>query len=183
MPYTVSENLLNGVLILEPKVFQDSRGYFMESFNLKDFRRLTETQHDFVQDNHSLSKQGVLRGLHYQIRYPQGKLVRVTRGAVFDVVVDLRKSSTTFGQWSSIEISETNRKQVWIPPGFAHGFLVTSDVAELQYKTTEYWQPNYERSLLWNDPTIGIKWPSELEPLLADKDKAGTLLINAEVFE
>lgn len=171
------------VLILEPTVFGDDRGFFYESYNQQRFAELTGVTPEFVQDNHSKSAKGVLRGLHYQIQQPQGKLVRVTAGAVFDVVVDLRKSSPTFGNWLGVELSGDNKRQLWIPEGFAHGFVVTSDSAEFLYKTTDYWAPQYERSILWNDPAIGIDWPLEGEPLLSGKDKLGTLLADAEVFD
>lgn len=171
------------VLILEPAVFGDDRGFFYESYNQKRFAELTGRVCEFVQDNHSKSAKGVLRGLHYQIQQSQGKLVRVTAGAVFDVVVDLRKSSPTFGNWIGVELSADNKRQLWIPEGFAHGFMVTSDSAEFLYKTTDYWAPQYERSILWNDPAIGIDWPLEGEPLLSGKDKLGTLLADADVFD
>jgi len=170
------------VLILEPKVFGDDRGFFYESFNQRRFRELTGITADFVQDNHSKSARNVLRGLHYQIRQPQGKLVRVVAGEVFDVVVDLRKSSATFGRWVGVTLSAENKRQFWVPEGFAHGFVVTSDSAEFLYKTTDYWAPEFERSILWNDPAIGIQWPLTVEPLLSGKDKLGTPLAQAEVF-
>ena len=171
------------LLILEPKVFGDARGFFMESFNAKAFRDATGLDVSFVQDNHSRSGKGVLRGLHYQIEQAQGKLVRVTRGAVFDVAVDLRQSSPTFGQWVGIELSEENNRQFWIPPGFAHGFLVTSDSADFLYKTTDYYAPQFERSLAWNDPTVGVAWPLEgITPLLSAKDLAGKALAECEKF-
>ncbi len=171
------------VWVLEPKVFGDARGFFMESFNARAFRDLTGTDVQFVQDNHSRSARGVLRGLHYQIRQPQGKLVRVTAGAVFDVAVDLRRASPTFGRWVGVELSAENNRQMWVPPGFAHGFLVLSDVADFLYKTTDYYAPGHERSLAWNDPTLGIDWPLKGEPLLAAKDREGTPLARAEVYE
>lgn len=171
-----------GLLIVEPTVFGDQRGFFYESFNAKKFAELTGVQAVFVQDNHSRSAKGVLRGLHYQIQQTQGKLVRVTAGAVFDVVVDLRKSSPTFGRWFGLELSADNKRQLWIPPGFAHGFLVTSDFAEFVYKTTDYWAMEHERALLWNDPAIGIEWPLDGEPLLSGKDQQAVLLADAEVF-
>jgi dTDP-4-dehydrorhamnose 3,5-epimerase len=170
------------VLILEPTVFGDDRGFFYESFNKNRFAELTGVTSEFVQDNHSKSAKGVLRGLHYQIQQPQGKLVRVTAGEVFDVVVDLRKSSPTFGKWIGVVLSAVNKRQLWVPKGFAHGFVVTSDSAEFLYKTTDYWAPEFERCILWNDPAIGIDWPLDTEPLLSGKDKTGTLLINADVF-
>ena len=173
---------LPGLLILEPKVFGDSRGFFMESFNARTFRELTGLDVDFVQDNHSRSAKGVLRGLHYQIQQAQGKLVRVVRGSVFDVAVDLRKSSPTFGKWEGVELSEENQRQLWIPPGFAHGFLVTSESADFLYKTTDYYAPEHERSLLWNDPAVGVEWPLAGEPLLSAKDVAGKRLAECESF-
>lgn len=183
MPYTVTPTAIPEVLVLEPKVFGDARGFFFESFNQRDFEQATGlTGLQFVQDNHSKSAQGVLRGLHYQIQHPQGKLVRVTEGAVFDVAVDLRRSSPHFGKWVGVDLSANNKRQLWIPPGFAHGFVVTSDEAEFLYKTTDYWFPEHERSLLWCDPSLGIKWPFEDAPKLAAKDEAGVTLQNAEVF-
>jgi dTDP-4-dehydrorhamnose 3,5-epimerase len=174
---------LEGLLVLEPKVFGDDRGFFFESFNAKRFAELTGVTAEFVQDNHSRSAKGVLRGLHYQIQQAQGKLVRATAGTVFDVAVDIRKSSPTFGQWFGIELSAENKRQMWIPPGFAHGFVVTSDSAEFLYKTTDYWAPEHERAILWNDTAIGINWPPEIDvPLLSGKDAAAALLSNAEVF-
>lgn len=170
------------VLIIEPKVFGDERGFFFESFNQKRFEQLTGVKSHFVQDNHSRSAQHVLRGLHYQIRQPQGKLVRVTAGEVFDVCVDLRKHSETFGHSVAVMLSAQNHRQLWIPPGFAHGFLVVSSHAEFLYKTTDYYAPEYERSLLWNDPALGIDWPLTAEPLLSAKDKIGLPLAQAEVF-
>ncbi|WP_332852997.1 dTDP-4-dehydrorhamnose 3,5-epimerase [Duganella sp. S19_KUP01_CR8] len=174
---------LEGLLVLEPRVFGDDRGFFYESFNARRFAELTGVTLPFVQDNHSRSAKGVLRGLHYQIQQAQGKLVRATAGSVFDVAVDMRKSSATFGQWYGIELSAENKKQMWIPPGFAHGFVVTSDAAEFLYKTTDYWAPEHERSVLWNDPAIGIEWPAlDAAPLLSGKDQAALLLADAEVF-
>ncbi|WP_374265760.1 dTDP-4-dehydrorhamnose 3,5-epimerase [Zoogloea sp.] len=181
----VIETAIPGLLVLEPKVFGDARGFFMESFNAKAFREATGLDVDFVQDNHSRSARGVLRGLHYQIEQAQGKLVRVTRGSVFDVAVDLRKSSPTFGKWVGIELSEENNRQFWVPPGFAHGFLVTSDSADFLYKTTDYYAPQHERSLLWNDPTVAVDWPLHLldgAPLLSAKDVAGKPLAACETF-
>ncbi len=182
MPYTVTPTTLPDVLILEPKVFGDARGFFFESFNARDFALTTGLDVQFVQDNHSKSTQGVLRGLHYQIQHPQGKLVRVTQGEVFDVVVDLRRSSPTFGKWTGVVLSAQNKRQLWVPPGFAHGFLVTSESAEFLYKTTDYYHPEFERSLLWSDPTVGVQWPIRTAPLLATKDAAGTPLGRAETF-
>ncbi|OQW90187.1 MAG: dTDP-4-dehydrorhamnose 3,5-epimerase [Rhodoferax ferrireducens] len=182
MPYTVTPTALPEVLILEPKVFGDARGFFFESFNARDFAQCTGLDVQFVQDNHSKSAKGVLRGLHYQIQHPQGKLVRVTQGEVFDVAVDIRKSSPTFGKWEGVMLSAENKRQLWVPPGFAHGFLVTSDSAEFLYKTSDYYHTEFERSLLWNDPALGIQWPVDGEPLLAAKDKAAATLGKAEVF-
>ena len=179
----VTETALPGVLIIEPKVFGDARGFFFESFNQQRFNEATGTRFDFVQDNHSRSAKGVLRGLHYQIQQPQGKLVRVARGAVFDVAVDLRKSSPHFGQWVGVELSEDNQRQLWVPPGFGHGFVVTSDSADFLYKTTDYYAPAFERCVAWNDPSIGIEWPKlGMAPLLSAKDAAGLALQNADVF-
>ena len=179
----VIETAIPGLLILEPKVFGDARGFFMESYNAKAFQDATGLDVNFVQDNHSRSGKGVLRGLHYQIEQAQGKLVRVTRGSVFDAVVDLRKSSPTFGQWAGVELSEENNRQLWIPPGFAHGFLVTSDSADFLYKTTDYYAPQFERSLAWNDPTVGVEWPlAGTAPLLSAKDVAGKPLAECETF-
>ena len=179
----VTATAIPDVLIIEPKVFGDARGFFFESFNQKVFNEATGLQAEFVQDNHSRSAKGVLRGLHYQLQQPQGKLVRVVRGAVFDVAVDIRKSSPTWGQWTGIELSEDNHRQFWVPPGFAHGFVVLSESAEFLYKTTDYWFPEHERSLLWNDPAVGIDWPIDFKPQLAAKDQAGKLLREADVFE
>ena len=165
------------VLILEPKVFGDTRGFFFESFNSRAFGQATGLQVNFVQDNHSRSARGVLRGLHFQAVQPQGKLVRVVRGSVFDVAVDIRKTSPSFGQWVGVELSEANQRQLWVPPGLAHGFLVTSDSADFLYKTTDYYAPEHERCLAFNDPAIGIKWPAlDMQPLLSAKDAAGFLL-------
>ena len=179
----VIQTAIPGLLILEPKVFGDARGFFMESYNAKAFQDATGLDVNFVQDNHSRSGKGVLRGLHYQVEQAQGKLVRVTRGSVFDAVVDLRKSSPTFGQWAGVELSEENSRQLWIPPGFAHGFLVTSDSADFLYKTTDYYAPQFERSLAWNDPTVGVEWPlAGVAPLLSAKDIAGKPLAECETF-
>lgn len=178
----ITPTTLPDVLLIEPKVFGDARGFFFESFNQQAFAQATGLTLDFVQDNHSRSARGVLRGLHYQIQQPQGKLVRVVRGSVFDVAVDLRKSSPTFGQWVGAELSEDNHRQMWVPPGFAHGFLVTSDSADFLYKTTDYYAPQHERCIAWNDPAIGIAWPLAEPPQLSAKDQAGVLLAAAEVF-
>jgi dTDP-4-dehydrorhamnose 3,5-epimerase len=171
------------VLILEPKVFGDERGFFFESFNWKSFSDEVGTPVDFVQDNHSRSAKGVLRGLHYQIQHAQGKLVRVISGAVFDAVVDVRKHSPNFGRWLGMELSEKNRLQVWIPPGFAHGFLALTESADIIYKTTDYWYPEHERCVKWDDPTIGINWPIEGKLILSQKDALGKGIAEAEVFE
>jgi dTDP-4-dehydrorhamnose 3,5-epimerase len=170
------------VLIFEPQVFGDERGFLLESWNARRFRDAVGFDICFAQDNHSRSRRGVLRGLHYQVKQPQGKLVRVATGRVFDAAVDLRKSSPTFGRWAGIELSEDNHRQMWIPAGFAHGFLVLSDSADFLYKTTDYYAPEYERSVLWNDPAIGIDWPKGVEPTLSARDKSGLLLRDAEVF-
>jgi dTDP-4-dehydrorhamnose 3,5-epimerase len=174
MFYKVSKTPVEGVLILEPQVFGDSRGFFYESFNARAFEQATGLQRTFVQDNHSKSSKGVLRGMHYQTQHAQGKLVRVTQGEVFDVVVDIRKESHTFGQWYGLELSAENKKQLWVPEGLAHGFVVTSESAEFLYKTTDYYYPEFERSLLWNDADVGIEWPLHVldgaAPMLADKD-------------
>jgi dTDP-4-dehydrorhamnose 3,5-epimerase len=170
------------VLIVEPKVFGDDRGFFFESFNEKAFQDKTGVSTHFVQDNHSRSRQNVLRGLHYQIQQAQGKLVRVVVGKIFDVAVDIRKSSPTFGQWVSCLLSAENKQTLWVPPGFAHGFLVMSDVAEVIYKTTDYYAPAHERSILWNDPDLAIAWPLTAEPILSAKDAAGTPFRDAEVY-
>lgn len=183
MTYTVFKTELPGVLILEPEVLGDNRGFIFESFNQREFLKATGLNVNFVQDNHSKSSKGVLRGLHYQIQHPQGKLVRITQGAVFDVAVDLRRSSPNFGKWLGVELSAENKRQVWIPPGFAHGFIVTSESAEFLYKTTDYWLPEYERSLLWSDTTVGVRWPIDGDPILAAKDAAGKALEEADVFE
>lgn len=170
------------VLIIEPKVFGDERGFFYESFNARAFAEATGVADQFVQDNHSRSQKGVLRGLHYQIENPQGKLVRVTAGSVLDIAVDIRRSSPQFGQWFGLELSAENARQLWIPKGFAHGFVVLSDYAEFLYKTTDYWAPEHERAILWNDPAIGIVWPLDVTPTLSPKDQAALPLAAAEVF-
>jgi dTDP-4-dehydrorhamnose 3,5-epimerase len=183
MPYRMTQTDLPEVMILEPTVFGDDRGFFIESFNQKDFHQATGLDVNFVQDNHSKSAMDVLRGLHYQIQHPQGKLVRVVQGEVFDVAVDLRKSSSTFGKWVGVNLSAQNHRQLWVPPGFAHGFVVLSQSAEFLYKTTDYWFPEHERSLLWNDVFVGIVWPIEREPLLSAKDSLGKNFEDAEYFE
>jgi dTDP-4-dehydrorhamnose 3,5-epimerase len=170
------------VLLLEPQVFGDARGFFFESFNAKVFREATGVALDFVQDNHSRSARGVLRGLHYQLQQPQGKLVRVVRGAVFDVAVDIRRSSPTFGKWVGAELSEENQRQLWVPPGFAHGFVVLSESADFLYKTTDYYAPQHERCIAWNDPVVGVEWPLRSPPQVSAKDAQGASLKDAEVF-
>jgi dTDP-4-dehydrorhamnose 3,5-epimerase len=170
------------VLILEPKVFGDERGFFFESFNERLWKEATGLDVKFVQDNHSKSAGGVLRGLHYQIKFPQGKLVRVISGEVYDVAVDIRKSSPTFGNVEAVYLSAANRRQLWIPAGFAHGFLVVSESAEFLYKTTDYYAPEYDRCIIWNDPDLKINWPLKGEPVLSAKDAKGVLFKNAEVF-
>lgn len=170
------------VLIIEPRVFGDERGFFYESYNKKRFLELTGIDCEFVQDNHSRSLKGVLRGLHYQIRQAQGKLIRVIMGEVFDVAVDIRRSSPNFGKWLSVRLSAENKRMLWVPPGFAHGFLVLSDAAEFLYKTTDYWAPEFERTIIWNDPDLAIDWPIDKEPVLSLKDMAGRPFKEAEVF-
>jgi dTDP-4-dehydrorhamnose 3,5-epimerase len=182
MTIHVTATALAEVKIIEPTVFADQRGSFFESFNAREFEESVAPGFQFVQDNHSRSTWGVLRGLHYQIQHPQGKLVRVIVGEVFDVAVDLRLSSPNFGKWAGTNLSARNRRQLWIPPGFAHGFIVLSASAEFVYKTTDYWLPEYERSLLWCDPEVNIDWPLECAPLLAAKDVAGKLLYEAECY-
>jgi len=183
MALTVTPTAIPDVLLLEPQVFSDERGYFFESYNARDFRQATGLQVEFVQDNHSMSTKGVLRGLHYQIRHPQGKLMRAVQGSVFDVAVDLRKSSPTFGRWVGALLSAANRRQLWIPPGFAHGFLALSDTAEVLYKITDAWYPEHERTLLWKDPTLAIAWPIDGEPRLAAKDVQGRPFAQADLFD
>lgn len=171
------------VLMIEPDVFGDTRGYFLESYNRKNFYEATGLDVDFVQDNHSRSAGGVLRGLHYQIQQPQGKLVRVVEGEVFDVAVDLRKSSPTFGQWVGVNLSADNHRQLWIPPGFAHGFLVQSEYAQFLYKTTDYYAPEHERCIKWDDETLSIDWPLDGVPVVSDKDAKGCAFLQAEYFD
>ena len=177
----VIETAIPDVKILEPKVFGDERGFFFESFNQQRFEAAIGRKVEFVQDNHSRSVKGVLRGLHYQIQHPQGKLVRVTVGEVYDVAVDLRQSSPTFGQWVGVTLSAENKRQLWVPEGFAHGFVVTSDVAEFLYKTTDYWYPEHERCIVWNDPALNIAWPLQDEPALSGKDQLGKFLAQADI--
>ena len=182
MSQTVTPTAIPDLLILEPKVFGDSRGFFFESFNAQNFASATGLNVNFVQDNHSRSAKGVLRGLHYQVQQTQGKLVQVSQGTVFDVAVDIRKSSATFGIWVGCELSDQNHRQLWIPPGFAHGFMVLSESADFQYKTTDYYAPAHERCIAWNDPSIGIQWPEGITPMLSAKDQQGLALAEAEVF-
>ena len=172
---------LKDVVILEPKVFGDERGFFLESYNEARFKEFGLPTR-FMQDNHSGSRRDVLRGLHYQLKQPQGKLVRALRGAIYDVAVDLRRDSPQFGQWFGTELSAENRRMLWVPPGFGHGFLVTSEFAEVSYKATELYAPAFERSILWNDPAIGIEWPLDGEPTLSEKDRAGLPLADAETY-
>ena len=179
----VVQTAIPDLLILEPKVFGDDRGFFFESFNQQTFQNLTGVNAQFVQDNHSKYAANVLRGLHYQIEQAQGKLVRVTAGEVFDVAVDIRRQSATFGKWVGVLLSAENKRQLWVPPGFAHGFVVLKDNTEFLYKTTDYYAPQHERCIRWDDPTIGIDWPITQAPILSDKDQLGLLLSQAEVFE
>lgn len=178
----IAEVSLPCAAIIEPKVFGDERGFFFESYNARRFEQVTGARADFVQDNHSRSVKGVLRGLHYQIRQPQGKLVRVIAGEVFDVVVDLRRSSPDFGRWTGVQLSADNKRHLWVPPGYAHGFLVLSEIAEFLYKTTDYWAPEHERCIRWDDPQLAISWPLQGVPLLSAKDAQGLALGAAEVF-
>ena len=182
MGIKVTATALPDVKIIEPKVFGDPRGFFFESFNARDFADQVLAGVEFVQDNHSRSSKGVLRGLHYQIEHAQGKLVRVVEGEVFDVCVDVRRSSPDFGKWVGVHLSAGNHRQLWVPPGFAHGFFVLSEAAQFLYKTTDYWFPEHERCIVWNDPDIGIEWPVDGEPVLAAKDAAGLRLAVAEVY-
>lgn len=178
-----TETAIKDLLIIEPKVFGDDRGFFFESYNKRRFAEITGREVEFVQDNHSRSVKNVLRGLHYQIQHPQGKLVRAVQGAVLDVAVDIRKSSPTFGQHIAIELSAENKCMLWIPEGFAHGFVVLSDTAEFLYKTTGYWHPEHERSILWNDPTLKIDWKLHTTPTISDKDTNGQFFKDADLFE
>lgn len=179
----ITKTRLADVLLIEPDVFADERGFFMESFNARKFEQAVGRQVNFVQDNHSRSHANVLRGLHYQIQQPQAKLVRVVLGQVFDVVVDLRRSSPTFGQWAAEELSAHNKRQIWIPEGFAHGFLVLSEVAEVEYKTSTYYAPEFERCIAWNDPDLAISWPLNAAPVLSAKDLAGSAFCYSELFD
>ena len=179
----VERSSIADVLLLEPKVFGDARGFFFESYNRKTFAQATGLDVEFVQDNHSRSSRNVLRGLHYQRRQPQGKLVRVTAGEIWDVVVDLRRSSATFGRWTGVTLNADSRRMLWVPAGFAHGFIVLSEHAEVQYKATDYYAPEHERTLLWNDPALAISWPLTGEPVMTEKDRRGKPLATAETFE
>jgi dTDP-4-dehydrorhamnose 3,5-epimerase len=178
----VTATAISDVLTFELAVYKDARGFFIESFNQKNFEAATGFKACFVQDNLSHSRKGVLRGLHYQIEQPQGKLIRVIQGEIFDVAVDLRRKSPTFGKWAGVTLSSENNRQIWLPPGLAHGFLVMSETADVFYKVTDYYAPQHERSLLWDDPDIGIAWPKGISPTLSDKDRAATLLAQAQVF-
>jgi dTDP-4-dehydrorhamnose 3,5-epimerase len=182
MVIAVTPTALPEVKLIEPKVFGDARGFFVESFNAREFAAQVQAGIEFVQDNHSRSAKGVLRGLHYQIEHAQGKLVRVTEGEVFDVAVDVRRSSPNFGKWVGVTLSAENHRQLWVPPGFAHGFVVLSASAQFLYKTTDYWFPEFERCIVWNDAQIGIEWPINFAPMLAAKDAAGKRLNEAEVY-
>lgn len=183
MTVKATPQAIEDVWLIEPRVFGDARGFFFESFNQRVVRELTGLDLNFVQDNHSRSSQGVLRGLHYQVRQPQGKLVRVVHGRVFDVAVDLRRSSRSFGRWVGMELSDENHRQLWIPPGFAHGFLVLSESAEFLYKTTDYYAPEHERCIAWDDPQLGITWPAGISPQLSAKDAAGLPFSRAPLFD
>lgn len=178
-----TQTVIPEVIVFEPKVFGDERGFFFESFNQQSFEEAVGASVNFVQDNHSMSGRHVLRGLHYQIKQPQGKLVRVVQGEVFDVAVDIRKGSATYGRWVGVHLSAENKKQLWVPAGFAHGFIVLSETAEFLYKTTDYYAPAYERCIAWNDKQLGIEWPITGEPTLSAKDAQGLALADAEVFE
>jgi dTDP-4-dehydrorhamnose 3,5-epimerase len=182
MAITVTATALPEVKLIEPKVFGDARGFFLESFNAREFAEQVQAGVEFVQDNHSRSAKNVLRGMHYQIEHPQGKLVRVVAGEVFDVAVDMRRSSKNFGKWTGTVLSAESQKQLWIPPGFAHGFLVLSDSADFLYKTTDYWYPEHERCLLWNDADVAIEWPITEAPILASKDAKGQRFETAERY-
>jgi dTDP-4-dehydrorhamnose 3,5-epimerase len=179
----VERTTLEGVLVLEPRVFEDARGWFFESWNRRAFREATGVEADFVQDNHSRSARNVLRGLHYQVKHPQGKLVRITAGEAYDVAVDLRRSSRNFGKTVGVTLDARSRRMLWIPAGFAHGFLALADGTEMQYKTTDYYAPEHERTLLWNDRQLGIDWPLKEDPVLNEKDRLGVALAVAETFD
>lgn len=179
----IIETSIPEVLLIEPKVYGDERGFFYESYNQREFEKAVGYAVTFVQDNHSRSAKGVLRGMHYQIRQPQGKLVRCSLGAVYDVAVDLRRNSPTFGKWVGYELSAENKRQLWVPEGFAHGFLTLTEYAEFLYKTTDYYAPEHERCISWNDPTLNIDWPLQSEPILSEKDKRGLAFISADSFD
>jgi len=182
--YDITQTPLAGVLVLELKPISNEKNHSFQTFSQESFNKaIKSSEYKFVQDNQSKSIKNVLRGMHYQIKYPQGKLIRVLNGSIYDVVIDLRKKSESFGEWYGLEISSSNAKQIWIPPGFAHGFLVTSDTAEILYKTTEYWEPKFERTLIWSDPNININWPLCEIPILSERDSNGTLFGNTELFE
>jgi dTDP-4-dehydrorhamnose 3,5-epimerase len=182
MAYQDVETELPGVVRLTPRVFEDARGFLFESFNEREFARATGSERRFVQDNHSWSARGVLRGLHYQVVRPQGKLVRVVRGEIFDVAVDLRRGSPTLGRWTGVRLSADNKEQLWVPEGFAHGFLTLSDVAEVLYKTTEFWYPEHDRAIRWNDSTIGIEWPLDEPPRLGPRDAMAPAFADADLL-
>lgn len=183
MPINIISTSLPEILVIEPKVFEDARGFFFESFNAHDFNTAVGREVTFVQDNHSHSVKNVLRGMHYQVQHPQGKLVRVGTGEIFDVAVDIRRQSPNFGKWTGVRLSADNRRQIWVPEGFAHGFVVLSESADVYYKTTDYWYPEHERSIAWDDPVIDIKWPFTGEPVLGAKDVASARkLADAETF-
>ncbi len=183
MPYTVIRSSLPEVLILEPHLYEDERGFFFESFSVRDFESATGISREFVQDNHARSAKGVLRGLHYQVVEPQGKLLRVCQGEIFDVAVDLRRSSPSFGRWTGVVLSADNRRQVWIPEGFGHGYLALSEAAEVLYKTTAYYAVEHDRCVAWNDATIGVEWPLDGDPQLSRKDREAPRLADAELFD
>jgi len=180
---TINEIFFKNVCVFSPKTYSDNRGYFFESWNKKSFNKLLDVNYDFVQDNHSISVEGTLRGLHYQFPNPQGKLVRVTSGEIFDVIVDIRESSSTFGQWRGVNLSSDNMKQIWIPPGFAHGFLTLSSKAEVLYKTTDYWDKENEKTIIWNDKDISIDWPATKKVIISEKDQNGIIFKKAQYFK
>ncbi len=183
MSLTINEIFFKSVCVLSPKTYSDNRGYFFESWNKKIFNKILNVNYDFVQDNHSISIEGTLRGIHYQFPNPQGKLVRVISGEIFDVIVDIRESSSTFGQWRGVNLSSDNMKQVWIPPGFAHGFLTLSSKAEVLYKTTDYWHKENEKTIIWNDKDISIDWPVTKKVIISEKDQKGIIFKKAQYFK
>ena len=183
MSLTINEIFFKNVCVFSPKTYSDNRGYFFESWNKKSFNKLLDVNYDFVQDNHSISVEGTLRGLHYQFPNPQGKLVRVTSGEIFEVIVDIRESSSTFGQWRGVNLSSDNMKQIWIPPGFAHGFLTLSSKAEVLYKTTDYWHKENEKTIIWNDKDISIDWPATKKVIISEKDQNGIIFKKAQYFK